>query len=435
MRINMKKMFCLILLSMLIMPAFAADWNMFKNDVSHSGYTGDAVNAPPTLKWTKNLGFETDSSPVIVDDVLYIGSTHGIFALDAKTGKEIWNFPTNGFVKSVPAVSNGVIYIGADDRKFYAIDAKDGTLKWMNDKSMDGYTACAGVVGNLVYAIPKDGSFYAFDASNGDVIWSTLVGKITESSPAIGEGIIAFGTDGGAIVALDASTGKQKWSYDAGVSDIKSSPVIADGTIIIGSNDGSIYALTTDKGNLKWKYSTSDNVESSPSVKNGVVYVGSKDSSFLAINATTGKLIWKFSDSGPVLSAPAISNDIVYFGTRNNFIYGLDANSGQRLWKNSTGLNEKDYITSPAISGNMLYAATHSGTVYAYSSGMAQTPTIERSTSTSAATPAETSSVTSVVSPTVSTPKPEQTKKSPGFEYPVFVLLVMLAIGIYNKKK
>ena len=427
----MRKILCLLLLSMLITPAFAADWSMFKNDVSHSGYTADAVNAPLTLKWTKDLGFETDSSPVIVNDVLYIGTTFGIFSLDAKTGKEIWRYHTNGFVKSVPAVSNGILYFGADDRKLYAIDAKDGTFKWMNDKAMDGYTASAAVVGNRIYAIPKDGSFYAFDTSNGEVIWSTLVGKIAESSPAIGEGIIAFGTDQGDIIALDASTGKLKWSYDTGVIEIKSSPVIANGTIIIGSNDGSIYALNTEKGNLKWKYSTGDNVESSPSVKDGVVYVGSKDSSFLAINAASGKLLWKFPDSGQVLSAPAISNDVVYFGTSNNFIYGLDANSGRVLWKNSTGRNDKDYITSPAISGNVVYAATHSGIVYAYSSGMeiSQTPTIEIPASTPTVTP------TPAVSPTVLPPGPEQTKKSPGFEYPVLIMLIMLAIGKYKNKK
>ena len=173
----MRKILCLLLLSMLITPALAADWSMFKKDVLHSGYSGDAVNVPLILKWTKYLGFETDSSPVIVDDVLYIGSTHGIFALDAKTGKEIWNFPTNGFVKSVPAVSNGVIYFGADDRKFYAIDSKNGTLKWINDTSLDGYTASAAVVDKSVYALPKDGTFYTFDSSNGEIIWTTLFGK------------------------------------------------------------------------------------------------------------------------------------------------------------------------------------------------------------------------------------------------------------------
>jgi outer membrane protein assembly factor BamB len=429
----MRKILYLLLLSMLITPAFAADWSMFKNDVSHSGYTDDAVNAPLTLKWTKYLGSETDSSPVIVNDVLFIGSTFGVFALDAKTGKEIWRFQTESFVSSVPTVSNGVVYIGDENKKFYAIDAKDGTLKWKNDSALDGYMASAAVIGNRVYAIPEDGTFYAFDASNGEVIWSTVVGKVADSSPAIGEGIIAFGTNGGAIVALDAITGQDKWNYYAGVSDIISSPVIADGAVFIGSNDGSVYAIYADNGTLKWKFSTSDNVESSPSVKNGVVYFGSQDSNFFAVDEETGNLKWKFPYSGPVLSAPAISNDVVYFGAKNKMIYGLDANTGKLLWRNSTGENDKDYITSPAISGNMLYAATHSGIVYAYSSGMeaVQTPTI---TSTPAAIPTVTSSATPV-SPTVSTPKPEQTQKSPGFEYPVLAMLITAAIIIYKKKK
>ena len=82
--------------------------------------------------------------------------------------------------------------------KFYALNAKDGTLLWINDKAIEWIYRFSAVVGNnIVYAIPKDGSFYAFDTRNGEIIWSTLIGKVAESSPAIGEGIIAFGTDGG----------------------------------------------------------------------------------------------------------------------------------------------------------------------------------------------------------------------------------------------
>jgi len=417
----------LVFVSMLITPVYAADWSMFKNDISHSGYTGDTVNPPLTLKWTKSLGFETDSSPVIVNDVLYIGTTFGIHALDISSGNELWRYHTNSFVKSVPAVANDVVYFGADDRKFYALNAKDGTVLWINDAALDGYTASAVVANNMVYAIPEDGSFYAFDIRNGKIIWSTLIGKVAESSPAVGEGIVAFGTNGGGIVALDASTGKEKWHYDTGVIEIKSSPVIADGTLFVGSNDGSVYAITTDKGTLKWKYSTSNNVESSPSVRNGVVYFGSTDSNFYALDTLTGKVIWKFPNSGSVLSGPAISNDIVYFGTRNNFIYALDANSGKVLWKNSTGQNDKDYITSPAISGNMVFAATHSGLLFAYSSG-----TMGPSTKETTPLPAA-----QTASPTVTTVKPSHTKGSPGFEFefPVSVLLILAVIGMYRKNK
>ena len=417
----------------LITPVYAADWSMFKNDISRSGYTGDTVSPPLTLKWTKDLGFETDSSPVIVNNVLYIGTTFGIHALDILSGNELWRYHTNGFVKSVPAVANDVVYFGANDRKFYALNAKDGTLLWINDAALDGYTTSAAVTNNMVYAMPKDGSFYAFDIMNGKIIWSTLIGKASESSPAVGEGIIAFGTDSGDIVALDVSTGKEKWHYNTGAIEIKSSPVIADGTLFVGSNDGSVYAITTDKGALKWKYSTSNNVESSPSVRNGVVYFGSTDSNFFALDALTGNVIWKFPNSGSVLSGPAISNDIVYFGTRNNFIYALDANSGKTLWKNSTGQNDKDYITSPAISGNMLFAATHSGLLFAYSGTVGvSTPAVKETT------PLPTAAQTA--SPTVTTVKPSQTKESPGFEFefPVLVLLMLAVIGMYRmhrKKK
>jgi outer membrane protein assembly factor BamB len=164
-------------------------------------------------------------------------------------------------------------------------------------------------------------------------------------------------------------------------------------------------------------------------VKNGVVYFGSRDSNFFAVDAATGKLKWELSDSGPVISASAISNNVVYFGTQNNFIYGLDANSGQLLWKNSTGKKDKDYITSPAISGNVLFAATHSGLVYAYSSEVESMPTTTVKETT--ATP----TATNTASPAVSTARPSQTQKSPGFEYPVLAMLIMAAIIIYNKKK
>jgi outer membrane protein assembly factor BamB len=424
----MRKIICLLLISMFIIPAFAADWSMYKNDLSHSGYTGDTVKPPLNLKWTKDLGSETDSSPVIVGEVLYIGSSFGIHALDIRSGQELWKYRTNGFVKSVPTVVNGILYVGGDDKQFYAIDTGNGTLKWVNKKVLQGFTSSPSIVDNVIYAIPKDGTFYAFDINNGEIIWSKLIGKIVESSPAAGEGIITFGTDGGLIVALDPATGKEKWHYDAGANDFKSSPLISNGTVFIGSNDGSMYALSTDKGTFKWKYSTSGNIESSPSIRNGVIYFGSKDSNFYAVDAVTGKLKWEFSNSGPVVSTPAISNDVVYFGTTSNFIYALDANSGQLLWRNSTGKKDTDYITSPALSGNMLFTATHKGVVYAYSS---QTQAAIAET-TSTVTVHETQVIPINISPTSST---QETKKSPGFESPVLIFLIMAIFGIYLKKK
>ncbi len=419
----MRKYMFLLLVSMLITPALASDWSMFKKDLSHSGFTTDAVNPPLKVEWSFNLGFDSDSSPIIVNDVLYVGSNYGIHAIDAKTGRELWRNQTNGFVKSAPTVADGVLYIGADDRRFYAMDIKDGTMKWIYKNATNGYTSSPIVVNNLAYEGSKDGSFYAFDVRNGEPSWQILTGKVIESSPAMGDGIIVFGTNGGVIIAIDPVTRNEKWRYDTGTSDIISSPLIADGTVFVGSNDGNIFALATAKGTLKWKYSTGSNVQSSPSYKDGTIFAGSRDSNLYAIDAKTGALKWKTQTAGYVDSSPAISNDVVYFGSRNNFLYGLDANTGKLLYRNSTGQTDKDYITSPVISGNMLYAVTHGGVVYAYSGAAVQATQV---TPTATPTVKETTVMpTPTLSPTVT---PTATKKTPGFEFPVVVLLIMVLI-------
>ncbi|MCZ7392523.1 MAG: PQQ-binding-like beta-propeller repeat protein [Candidatus Methanoperedens sp.] len=416
----MRLAICLLLVSMLATPAFASDWSMFKNDLSHSGFTTDTVNPPLTLKWTYDLGYDTESSPVIVGNVLYVGSNYGIHAIDVESGKELWRTSTDGFVKAVPTVVDGVLYVGPDARQFVAIDTKDGTIKWAYKNTTGGYQHSAAVVNNLVY-VETDGTFYALNVQTGEPAWVSLIGRVSESSPAVAGGLIVFGTDKGLIMALDETSGKEKWRYDSGIADVVSSPLIANGTVFIGSNDGDIYALTMN-GVLKWKYSTGNNVESSPSIKDGTIFVGSRDSNLYAIDAQTGALKWQFMAGGYVDSSPAISNDVVYFGARSNMIYALDADTGRVLWRNTTGQDQKDYITSPALSGNMLYAVTNGGRVLAFSGAQVTpaataTPTIKETTASPTATP--------TLSPTAT---PTGTRKAPGFEFSIIILLITIAI-------
>ena len=86
----------------------SSDWGeLYAVDAS----TGD-------LKWENpgSLGVR-GSSAAIVGGVVYSGTS----ALNASTGEEMWQFPTNGTVYASPAVSNGVLYIASRDGYFYAI--------------------------------------------------------------------------------------------------------------------------------------------------------------------------------------------------------------------------------------------------------------------------------------------------------------------------
>ncbi|MET9694815.1 PQQ-binding-like beta-propeller repeat protein [Streptomyces sp. NPDC006514] len=64
-----------------------------------------------------------------MDGIVYIGSNDNkVYALDAATGTPHWTYTTGGGVYSAsPAVMDGIVYIGSSDRKVYALDAATGT--------------------------------------------------------------------------------------------------------------------------------------------------------------------------------------------------------------------------------------------------------------------------------------------------------------------
>lgn len=66
---------------------------------------------------------DVPSSPAVAGTVVYVGSEDGKFyAVDCKTGKEIWEYATGGMITSSPAVDNGMVYVGSEDGKLYAFE-------------------------------------------------------------------------------------------------------------------------------------------------------------------------------------------------------------------------------------------------------------------------------------------------------------------------
>ena len=90
------------------------------------------MNAATGAKiWNYTTGGPVDSSPAVVDGVVYIGSDDGnVYALNATNGTKIWNYTTDGTVYSCPAVVGGVVYIGSYDDNVYALNATNGTKIW-----------------------------------------------------------------------------------------------------------------------------------------------------------------------------------------------------------------------------------------------------------------------------------------------------------------
>jgi hypothetical protein len=63
----------------------------------------------------------TYSYPATANGVVYIGARDNqIHAIDIESRKEIWSYPTNGYIDAAPAISDGVLYATSDDGYVYA---------------------------------------------------------------------------------------------------------------------------------------------------------------------------------------------------------------------------------------------------------------------------------------------------------------------------
>jgi outer membrane protein assembly factor BamB len=81
--------------------------------------------------WSAGVGGDIYSSPALDDSSLYVGCNDGyLYAFDKFTGLLRWKYNSGALmVVSSPVVVNGIVFCGCDN-KFFALNARDGSLKW-----------------------------------------------------------------------------------------------------------------------------------------------------------------------------------------------------------------------------------------------------------------------------------------------------------------
>jgi hypothetical protein len=189
------------------------DWRQFRDSRKHRGF-----NPFENVLSTGNVGlvgedgfFSTggaiDSSPAVAGGVLYFGSDdHNVYALNAATGVELWNFPTGSPVDSSPAVAYGAVYIGSENLNVYALNAATGARLW-NFPTGSLVLSSPAVADGVVYVGSFDGNIYALNAATGDRLWTFTTGSLVFSSPAVVNGVIYVGSEDGNLYAFDLAGG------------------------------------------------------------------------------------------------------------------------------------------------------------------------------------------------------------------------------------
>ncbi len=223
------------------------------------------------------------------------------------------------------------------------------------------------------------GDVFAVDVRKVRFLWRYRARRCTAASPAVARGLVymAFlnrppcntkrsGIDG-TLVALDAKSGRVRWSRQIGPSE--SSPLVAGNRVYVGDWNDSVYAFGARTGRLLWKFTTGGKVKGGVALAGGRVYVGSYDGHVYALDAPTGRLIWRASaqqrlgPSGTFYSTPAVAYGRVYIGSTDSKVYSFGAGSGKLRWSHGTG----GYVyASPAVWRGRVLIGSYDGTFYCF---------------------------------------------------------------------
>jgi polyvinyl alcohol dehydrogenase (cytochrome) len=162
----------------------------------------------------------------------------------------------------------GMVGAGGKSGIFWAFRARDGKLVWSRQ------VAPGGVTGGLQWGSATDGSSIYVAAANagpstngggvGALPWTLVDGSVTTS---------------GGWAALDAATGKMKWTTKDPAGSRAEAAVALAGGVVFGCNlavgAGTMYALNAKTGEPLWSYDSGAPCNAAPAVADGVVYWGS----------------------------------------------------------------------------------------------------------------------------------------------------------------
>jgi outer membrane protein assembly factor BamB len=383
------------------------------------------------------------SAPIVMGNRVYVQNPSGlgdamqerVMALDADTGKVVWEYKFNVFQSDVPPHRVGWASPAADPEtgNIYALGvgatvialSKDGKLLW--DRSIGeefaaftthgGRTMSPIIDGNLVIvsaAVSNWGTnagraqrFIGLDKRTGDIVWVANPGgrpyDTAYALPVIttinGLRLLICGIGDGGVYAMKPQTGEKVWGTVIAKRAINTGVAISGSTVIISHGDenldvpelGMIAAIdgsqTGDIKTVKWAHKGEQYGFSSPVIDGGRVYQVENGSRLHAYDLETGKPLW-VQTLGTIQKAPLVLADgKLYVGTESGkfFIVRPSADKAEILSEvemppskddnagQSAGIAEPIFAGAAISRGRIFFVST--GGVYAIGPKTATRPT------------------------------------------------------------
>lgn len=348
----------------------------------------------PAARWKVKLGGGIYARVAVRDGVAYVGTTGGTFnAVSLEDGKILWAVPVGRPVHGEALTTAEHVYFVCDNGFLYKLLRGDGTEVWRYDLGdaqsprvlmhptvffWDYRSPRPALADGVLYVGAGDGGFHAVNAESGQRIWRfDAKGKIRADALVIADKV-CFGSFDNHAYCLRRSDGSEIWKRLVG--EVNAPLTLVDGHLAIGTRGTIIGTYDVETGEPVWRSFMWGSAAESPLIQSGdMAYAGSSDlRRITAFKAASGHVVWRTDIYGIAWGAPAITDKLIYASAAGYAPYqmrhlgslsALDRASGRILWRfvprSSPEQYETGFAAGAVLDGDLLVIGSVDGTLYA----------------------------------------------------------------------
>ncbi len=375
-------------------PAPQADWPLPGGTPSQSV---EHVEAAPNfvVAWRRPIGLKSSrkhhitAPPIAADGRVYVmdGSAE-VTAHDMRTGAQLWR--ANVMPKSKRnreawgggvAFADGKLYVSSGFREVVQLDARTGAVGWRSPTEAPIHAAPT-VAGGRVFAVDVNDELLAFDAVTGTQDWTyqalTEPARIlAASSPAVDNDTLVASFASGELVAVRAANGNELWNASLSkasrtnalseIRDIAGRPIIYKTDVFAVSHSDVFAAVDLRTGVARWTLPIS--ATTTPWAAGDVVYVVDQAGEVICVSRDSGQVYWIHDlNAGAgkkrraIWSSPVLaSNRLIVVSSKGNAV-ALNPKTGVALTTLRLG---SDALIGPIAVGGMVYVVTEAAELIA----------------------------------------------------------------------
>lgn len=203
------------------------------NQFRHNVGNNAVVRGTLSVSWQVQTDGPFSSSPSVVGGVVYIGNNHGtLYAIEAASGHVLWTFHTKSPLMTNPLVINGNVIVGEGNQTSYV--AGDGHTK-------------VGTSQNAIIAV---------DASTGRERWNIPLAGTGMPTPALVGDVLVEHDGSGEVTGIDSADGRVLYRvHIGGAASMVSMLPVGHGRFVTASvTPNSVWEIDGRTGTVVWQH-------------------------------------------------------------------------------------------------------------------------------------------------------------------------------------